>query len=375
MYQSKERKRKAWLIFLFIFFGFLLLEAFLYVRLLSIRSSFAQASGDADTIPVKVITPNKSSGHVPIRVLGRVKAAQEVDVRADVNGTVKKIDFLLGSTVRKDQVIVHLDDYRTEALFKEARYKLQSARSTLEENQRIYKRDKVLFEKGIVSGDQLSASQSRVKVGSADVKSLESFFDRAKWDYESLMVKSPIDGRIVEIVPDVGQEVFAGNLVARVMNLKSMKIVVGVDAQVARAVDPGDVVSVYESSGEKENAISARIKGVSPGADVSAGIYDVEIVIDSPYALWLPGEMVFVEISVKMFQDVITIPKKAVLSDIVGSYVLVEKNGEVFRVPISVKWASGSMGYVPFDSIPSDSRIIVEGNYGLIPGSRVNVID
>ncbi len=371
----KGKKRKPWLVFLFIFFGFLLLEIFLYARLLSIRGSFARTLVDSDTRPVKVITPDKSSGHVYIRVLGRVKAGQEVDVRTDISGTVRRINCLLGAEVRKDQVIVELDDYRTEALFEEAKYKLRSARSTLEESRRIYRRDEILFEKGIVSEDQLSASRNRVEVGSADVKAIEAFFDRAKWDYDSLMLRSPIHGRIVEIVPDVGQDVAAGNLVARVMNLESMKVVVGVDAGVARTVEPGDAVSVYESSDDEEDAVSARIKAVSPGADASVGIYDVEIAIDPSYALWLPGEMVFVKIPVKILRGVTSVPKKAVLSDIVGSYILVEKNGEAFRVPVNVVWTSESFGYVPFDSIPPDSRIIVDGNSGLVPGSRVSVID
>ena len=75
--------------------------------------------------------------------------------------------------------------------------------------------------------------------------------------------------------------------------------------------------------------------------------------------------------------NVVRIPRTAVLSDSreTSSFVLVEKNGEVLKVKVAPTWIDGNSAYISFASLPSDSRIITEGNFGLLPGHSVKVVD
>ena len=374
----REKKKRKWAILLLMFFGFLLVLALLYAKFLLERESSARDyAEESPQRPVKVMDPVASSGSVYTEVLGRVRGKQTVLVRATVSGWVKQVDSGRGQEIEKDGIILELYDYRVETRLDEARYNLESARGKLAEAERVYGRNTVLFEKGIVSGDETEASRNLLETASAGVKALEASYRRARWNHENLKIRSPIQGRVVEIIPDAGQEVRNGDVVARVVNLSGRKVIAGVDVSVARGVRRGDVFEVRLSGDGAAEAVRGEVEGVSPGSDDFSGTYDIEIAVSDPSVRWWPGEIVSVRIPVQKLDNVVRIPKTAVLSDGREAYdfVLVEKNGEVLRARVAPTWIDDDSAYISFDSLPQSSRIITEGNFGLLPGQPVRVVD
>lgn len=374
----RERKMKNWVTLVLISLGFLLVLFLLYARFLQERESSAQGhSEDNVHRPIKVMTPVASPGSVYTEVLGRVRGKQTVLVRTTVSGWVKRIDSGRGQEIEKDGIILELYDYRVETRLDEAKYNLESARGKLAETERVYRRNAALFEKGIVSEDETEASQNLLETASAGVKALEASYKRAKWNYENLKIRSPIQGQVVEIVPDIGQETRNGDVVAKVVNLSGRKVIAGVDVSVARSVNRGDVLEVSLTRDGTVETVAGEVDGVSPGSDDFSGTYDIEIAISDPSVKWWPGEMVSVKIPVQTLDNVVRIPKTAVLSDDKGnsSFVLVEKNGEVLKAKVVPAWIDDNSAYISFDSLPPASRIITEGNFGLLPGQPVRIVD
>ena len=374
----RERKTKNWLTLALVFLGFLLVLFLLYARFLQERESSAlHRSEDNVYRPVKVMTPVASPGSVYTEVLGRVRGRQTVLVRTTVSGWVKRIDSGRGQEIEKDGIILELYDYRVETRLDEAKYNLESARGKLAEAERVYRRNVALFEKGIVSEDETEASRNLLETASAGAKALEASYKRARWNYESLRIRSPIRGRVVEIVPDIGQETRNGDVVAKVVNLSGRKVIAGVDVSVARSVERGDALEVSLAKDGAEETVVGEVEGVSPGSGDSSGTYDIEIAISDPSVKWWPGEIVSVKIPVRTLDNVVRIPRTAVLSDNREnfSFVLVEKNGEVLRAEVAPTWIDDNSAYISFDSLPPASRIITEGNFGLLPGQPVRVVD
>ena len=374
----REKKKRNWLVLLLIFLGFLLVLVLLYAKFLHEReSSVRHHSEENIKRSVKVMVPVASSGLIYTEVLGRVRGKQTVLVRATVSGWVKQINSGRGQQIEKDDTILELYDYRVETRLDEAKYNLESARGKLAEADRVYRRNVALFEKGIVSEDETEASRNLLETASAGVKALEAFYNRAKWNYENLKIRSPIQGQVVEIAPDIGQETRNGDVVAKVVNLSGRKVIAGVDVSVARSVKRGDVLEVFLARDGTVETVEGEVDGVSPGSDDFSGTYDIEIAISDPSVKWWPGEIVSVKIPVQKFDNVVKIPKTAILSDSkeAFSFVLVEKNEEVSKVKVKPSWINGNSAYIAFDSLPPDSRIITEGNFGLLPGQMVRIVD
>lgn len=373
-----EKKKKNWLVFFLIFFGFLLVLVLLYAKFLYERGSSAHHHSEESSLrPIRVMTPVASPGSIYTEVLGRVRGKQTVLVRATVSGWVKQIGSGRGQEIEKDGIILELYDYRVETRLDEAKYNLESAKGKLAEADRVYRRNTALFEKGIVSEDETEASRNLLETASAGVKALEAFYNRAKWNYENLKIRSPIQGQVVEIVPDIGQETRNGDVVAKVVNLSGRKVIAGADVSVARSVKRGDVLEVSLARNGEVETVEGEVDGVSPGSDDFSGTYDIEIAISDPLVKWWPGEIVSVKIPVQKLDNVVKIPKTAVLSDSkeAFAFVLVEKNGEVSKVKVAPTWIDDNSSYISFDSLPPDSRIITEGNFGLLPGQMVRVVD
>ena len=378
MKRSWFREKKSWLLLLAIFLGFLLVLILLYARFLHERETSAhQRPQEISHRPVKAMKPVASQGSIYTEVLGRVRGKQTVSVRATVSGWVKSIDSGRGQEIEKDGIILELYDYRVETRLDEAKYNLESARGNLAEAERVYRRNTVLFEKGIVSEDETETSRNLLGTATAGVKALEASYNRARWNHENLKIRSPIEGQVVEIVPDIGQEIRSGDVIARVVNLSGRKVIAGVDVSVARIVKRGDSLSVSLGRNGVEETISGEVSGVSPGSDEFSGTYDIEIAISDPSVKWWPGEIVSVKIPSQKLDNVVRIPKTAVLSDSkeAFAFVLVEKNGEVSKVKVSPTWIDDNSAYIHFDSLPPDSRIITEGNFGLLPGQMVRIVD
>ena len=376
--RSWFREKRSWLVLLLIFLGFLFVLVFLYAKFLYERESNAHYHSEESAYrPIKVMTPVSSSGSIYTEVLGRVRGKQTVLVRTTVSGWVRRIDSGRGQEIEKDGIILELYDYRVETRLDEAKYNLESVRGKLAEADRIYRRNTALFEKGIVSEDETEASRNLFETASASVKALEASYNRAKWNYDNLKIRSPIQGQVVEIVPDIGQEIRNGDVVARVVNLSGRKVIAGVDVLVARGVKRGDVLEVFLSREGIVETVKGEVKGVSPGSDDFSGTYDIEIAISDPSVKWWPGEIVSVKILMRRFDNVVKIPRTAVLFDNkeAFSFVLVEKNGEVSKIKVTPTWIDDNSAYISFNSLPPDSRIITEGNFGLLPGQLVRIID
>ncbi|MDA2918984.1 HlyD family secretion protein [Desulfobacterota bacterium AH_259_B03_O07] len=105
---------------------------------------------------------------------------------------------------------------------------------------------------------------------------LEASFDLMQWDVDHLKVRSPIAGQVVDILPDIGQEVSEGDLLARIVNISKERVVAGVQPRLARLMNPGMKINLSKTSNGGLQMSEGEIIGVSRDVDSSSGTYEVE---------------------------------------------------------------------------------------------------
>ncbi|TFG74023.1 MAG: efflux RND transporter periplasmic adaptor subunit [Thermodesulfobacteriales bacterium] len=195
-----------------------------------------------------------------------------------------------------------------------------------------------------------------------------------KWDVDNLTVTSPIEGKIEEVLPDVGQEVTEGQLLVEIVSTEQKRVVAGVEPRWARIIKPGMKVTLSTAYNNQVEQTQGEILGVSSNIDTISGTYRVEArIIDNPYN-WLPGEIVNMEIPIELLSDVVVVPRTAVLSDSNELFIFVYQDGKAIKVPVNVEWINDREGTISADLIPSDSSIIVEGHAGLAGGQIVKLM-
>lgn len=371
MIQSKTRKQWIW------FFGlvaaFILLLLGLYVRMISVRTSAYEAQIEERVAPVRVQETVSTEVWRTTSFLARVEGGQTIDIIADVGGWVTEKKVVLGQEVKKGDPLLVLEDPRRVLRLKESEARLKSAHANLNELKRKYNQSLELQRKGIVARDTVDSLANQVASESANVDSLEASFGLMKWDVDNLTVTSPIDGKVEEVLPDVGQEVTQGQLVVEIVSTEQKRAVAGVEPRWARIIKPGMKVTLSTSYSNKVEQTQGEILGVSSNIDTVSGTYRVEAkLIDNPYN-WLPGEIVNMDIPIELLSDVVVVPRTAVLSDSNELFIFVYQDGTAVKIPVDVEWINDREGTISKDSIPSNSKIIVDGHVGLAGGQIVKL--
>ncbi|MCZ6555133.1 MAG: efflux RND transporter periplasmic adaptor subunit [Candidatus Dadabacteria bacterium] len=368
-----SKKRKQWLWFFGLIAAFIVLLLGLYVRMISVRSSAFEAVSEERISPVRVQETLSTEVWRTTSFLARVEGGQTLDIIADVGGWVVEKKVVLGQEVNKGDALIVLEDPRRVLRLKESEARLKSARADLSELKRKYDQSLTLVEKGIIARDTLDSLSNQVASESANVDSLEASYGLMKWDVDNLTVPSPISGKIVEVLPDVGQEVTAGQLVVKMVSTKRKRVVAGVEPRWARIIKPGMKVDLSTKLNGRLEETEGRIIGVSPNIDSLSGTYRVEAELINNEYNWLPGEIVNMEIPTELLTEVLIVPRTAVLSDSENLFIFIYQDGKAVKIPVSVEWINDREGTISADLIPDGSSIIVEGHVGLAGGQLVRV--
>ena len=348
------------------------------VLLLSMRFVFSRQPGGVvrGPVPVRAVAVVSEDIELFDSVTGRVEGERSVRVLSGAQGFVAEIRKQRGDAVGGGEVILVLEDSRRAYVLRETGGLLSSAKSEFEEAQRKYGQYGRLFEKGVVSKDELDSARSALESAEARTDSLEASHAKAQWYYDRLKVRSPVAGTVVEVIPDEGQEVAGGEAVARVSGGGGGRVVASVDSSVAKRAKRGSkaVVEYKTPEGTTRHA-DATVTGVSAEADPGSTTYSVEVSVDGDASLWA-GEFVNIRIRSGLLSGFTRIPIVALLYDNKRPFVFVASDGKAKRVDLGG-------GIVRLDSetsaasaaqFPSDSLIVTEGNTRLTDGRPVKIL-
>jgi len=139
---------------------------------------------------------------------GRLEAADYVELRPRVNGTIDKVHFTDGALVRKGDLLFSIDSRPFEAEAARAQSQLTSIKARFELAQSELARAQKLLDSQAVSKqevDQLAASQ---RTSQADIQGAEAALRIARLNVEYAQVRAPIAGRVSRA------NVTAGNVVS-----------------------------------------------------------------------------------------------------------------------------------------------------------------
>jgi len=371
---NDSKTRKQWVWFFGLLAAFIVLLLGLYVRMISVRSSAYEAEREEIATPVRVQNAASTQVWKTRSFLARIEGGQTIDIIADVGGWVTEKKVVLGQEAQKGEALIVLEDPRRILKLKESEARLKSARANLNELKRKYEQSKTLLEKGIVARDTVDSLNNQLASESANVDSLEASYGLMKWDVDNLTVTSPIDGKVEEVLPDVGQEVKAGDLVVEIVSTEQKRAVAGVEPRWARIIKPGMKVTLSTTHNKLLEQTEGEILGVSSNIDTASGTYRVEARILNNRYNWLPGEIVNMEIPIELLTDIVLVPRTAVLSDSDELFVFVYQGGKAVKVPVDVEWINDREGSIPANLIPDNSSIIIEGHVGLAGGQIVKLL-
>jgi HlyD family secretion protein len=262
-----------------------------------------------------------------------------VKLSAYVPGEVKTLAVEEGDAVRKGQFLLQIDDAQYRAQVREASAALAGARSnlrlaeaSLEQSESLLRRREALFEKNLVSPEELDQSRTQVSTDRArvdanreDAKRAEALLQVAQDNLRKTRFDSPIAGRVTQLNIEQGEIVVTGTMnnpgtvILTVADLSRMKV--------EADVDETDVGSIYLGQPAKvkvdampDTTLTGRVTQIANSPQISAAEtqeqqtnFKVDVEIDNPPALLRPGMTADVEIQTAARESVLYVPIQSVV--------------------------------------------------------------
>src|SRR5467141_1566700 len=356
-----------------------------------LKYSPGESRSSADTRPaalpqVVVSKPLLQNLDTRLGFLGQFSAVSQVELRAQVGGTLTGIFFKDGDIVRKGDLLFTIDPRPYEITLAEATAQIDVATARLELADRQLDRAKDLEQSNAGSVENVDQRISDQRAGRAAVEDAKARIRDAQFDLEHCRITAPFTGRIGTHLVSVGN-LIAGSRTATspttlLTTLVSLDpIYLDFDMSESdfltfsrdRARLKGGLADKVEIalSDETEFARQGTLDFVDNALNRSSGTIHARATVPNPDRLLTPGVFARVRLVVGAPVPALLVPDPAVLPDQSQPPVMtVAPDGTVVPKRVEIGDLRGGLRVIRSGLTPND-QVIIEGIPHATPGAKV----
>ncbi len=325
------------------------------------------------TMPVKVETVARVRVSEKLVYTGVIEAARKINVTPETGGKVARILVEEGQFVQKGQLLAELDTASIRLQLQQAEAGAAVAEANAKNAARNKERmDRLMAEKA-VSDTQYEQVKLADEAARAQAAQARAGVDLARHVLNQAVMTAPWSGVVASRNAEVGDVInpMMGGLgaasggVLTLVDYAQVKIVVEVSSNDIARLAHGQKAVVKSGQAEATGKVSV----VSLTADPASKKFRIEILADNPGLVLRPGTFGSVVFEVNSHENALAVSQMAVLSD---SFVYVVENGKAVKRTVSLGLKNTTMIEV-LEGLKEGDQVIVEGNYGLVEGTPVEI--
>ncbi|MEJ1971217.1 MAG: MdtA/MuxA family multidrug efflux RND transporter periplasmic adaptor subunit [Lacunisphaera sp.] len=280
--------------------------------------------------PVKVVAAERRQLPVHLKAIGTVTPLNTVTVQSRVDGQLLRVAFTEGQQVEPGALLAEIDPAPYRIQLAQAMGQQKQNQATLETARADLERFQVLFDKKLLTNQEMEAQRSLVRAREGAVAADQAQVDEARLQLAYTRIESPISGRVGLRRVDAGNLIKANNPDGLVTITQTRPVAVmftvpevDLDKVVAPLRAGGQlVVEAWDRSG---NTLLARgvLKTVDNQIDLATGTLKLKAEFPNADEKLFPNQFVNVRLQVSTLKDAIVIPAAAVQFGSRGTYVYV----------------------------------------------------
>lgn len=344
------------------------------------------APAAAKSPSVAVSVPLQREVDQRLGFLGQFAPTKQVEVRAQVGGTLKGVYFKDGDIVRQGQLLFEIDPEPYRIKHAQASAELKAAQARLGLAARELARAQQLQSVDAGSVETVEQKQAERLSAQAAVEAANAMVRDARFDLDRTRVRAPFTGRIG------AHQVSVGNLVAgsRAGSAPTtlLTTIVSLDPvwlnfdmseadymtfQRARAKTSGPIANrVYVSLGDEGDfRREGKLEFVDNALDRGSGTIRARATLSNTDRLLTPGAFARVRLALSTTSTVLLVPDAAVLPDQADHVVLtLDKDNKVKAKQVKLGDLRGGLRVIRSGLAPTD-KVIIDGIPSAAPGSKV----
>jgi membrane fusion protein (multidrug efflux system) len=343
-------------------------------------------SGEAPVVerpvPVEVEPVGTGAIEQTVELTGWIAANARVEIASKIAGRIESLSIAgpdgsrspveVGLAVRRGQALAVIDHDMHQAQVAIAEAEVQARQVQLAEAQRERLRVVGLFEKGSVPEQQKDKAVTAAELAAAGLNLAQANLELARVNLRESTIVSPIDGVITAKHIDEGNLISAGQRIACIADVDTVKVLVAVPERYGPQVRAGMPVRICVDAC-RDRTFEARVYSIHPALDERTHTIQTEIRLPND-GLLRPGMFARVTLVLDHRENAIVVPRDIVLGGKIDKpYVYVVEQGVARKRPVEIGLRQGDRCEVRAGLLAGES-LVVNGMHYLADGIRADVV-
>lgn len=308
------------------------------------------------TVPVNGIVVEPKNFSNSLSLTGSIEANEQIDIRSEVSGIIKGLYFTEGSSVRKGQTLLKINDIELQAQLSQALTREKLASET-------ERRANLLLEKEAISKEEYD-------IALADKSTLQAATRLIRAQISRTLVVAPFSGRIGLRTVSVGGYITPAIIVASLISIDPIKVIFSVPEKYSQQMRTGGDIQFSVAGSDKKH--TGRVYAIEPGINATSRTLQIAARASNPGGEILPGSFAKVDLPLATIANAILIPSEAIIPVEKGKKVFVARNGKATEVLIETSTRTEKEVLVT-GGLQKGDTVLTTGIMALKPDSPVKV--
>ncbi len=316
--------------------------------------------------------------------MGTVKGETEIELRFEIDGVIKSINFVEGEKVKKGDVIACLEPLDAQLRMEYARNKLASAKAAYESSLKKLEVHQKLYEAGAIIKSKLEEVELECESAKFELQTIKSEEKLAQNQLEKTNLYAPIDGVMGPREAEEGEFVTPQDKVGSLLEISNVLVEVGIVERDINKVKLGQKAKVYVDA-YPNIAFEGIVDKIFPVVEGKSRTLTAKIKIDNPRGLLLPGMFSRAEISIIELKDAFIVPSISLVTAGKGTILVpvipaqtIQMDEEKIQTGV-VQLRRVNVGYITSDyaqiteGINENDLVVLEAQGELKNNARVRI--
>ena len=247
---------------------------------------------------------------------GTVLANEEVEIRSEVSGRIRTINFTEGNQVNKGDLLVKIVDDELQAQLKRLILQESLAKEDV-------KRKTKLLELDAISQEEFDQGQNQLLVIQADLELLKAQIEKTE-------IRAPFNGLIGLRYASPGGFLSSSTLITRLLDIDPVKIEFSVPEKYLGQINKNTIIE-FQIDGH-DSTFVGNVYAAEPKINPETRSLTLRAICPNPSGVLLPGVFAKVSILLEKISNTVVVPSEALIPDIRGEKVFVCKGGKAIPV-------------------------------------------
>ena len=311
-----------------------------------------------EAVPVEVVSVGRQPISASYAGTANLEAPGESQVVAKTSGVMVQLLAEEGQVVRKGQVLARLDGDRV-------RLEAERSAATVSKLENNYRRSQKLRQEKLVSAD--SDEQIRYELEAA-----RASLALAKLELSYTNIVAPISGVVAQRMVKPGNLISLNSPVFRIVDNSHLEAVLNVPEREMAVLKQGMPLRMIVDA-IPGKVFEGKVDRVSPVVDSGTGTFRVVCAFTGNETL-RPGMFGRIEVIFDQRDNVLTIPRAALLEDEGETAVYVIRANKAVRVPVKLGYVNGQVAEI-VSGLKDNEKVVTAGKVAIRDGSEVTVIN